>query len=114
MIQLEKVFRGDKSLFIFEELLPGGDLFSYLEYKGGHLDEAGALVVTVQITKALQFLHAEGVIHRDVKPENILVSSLTEPARFVLADFGEAIRMSPTELRQRFFTKTGTPGYVAP
>ena len=105
--------------YMFEELMTGGDLFSFLEYKGGNLDEAGAGVIVRQILEGLTYLHTQDIVHRDLKPENILMQSLSDTARVVITDFGCAVKIPFTGqnggLPQRLKTmRVGTPGYSAP
>jgi serine/threonine protein kinase len=64
--------------------------------------------VGAKIADALAGAHAEGVLHRDVKPENILITQFGEP---VLADFGLAVL---TEAREASITLELTPAYAAP
>ena len=102
--------------YIFEELITGGDLFSYIESRGGYLHEAATGVIIRQVLEALNYLHSQGIVHRDVKPDNLLISSLTDGARVVLTDFGSAIMCKPLEgdRARRMETLTGTLEYVAP
>jgi serine/threonine protein kinase len=72
------------------------------------LGVAEARGVGVKIADALAGAHAEGVVHRDVKPENILITQFGEP---VLADFGLAVL---TEAREASITLELTPAYAAP
>jgi predicted Ser/Thr protein kinase len=76
------------------------------------LAPAEALAIVPQICEALEYAHAQGVVHRDVKPENIL---LTKDGRVKIADFGLAKVTDPagvslTGTRQAM----GTPHYMAP
>ena len=64
--------------------------------------------VGAKIADALAEAHAVGVLHRDVKPENILITQFGEP---VLADFGLAVL---TETRDASITLELTPAYAAP
>ena len=102
--------------YIFEELMSGGDLFSYILHKGGHLHEAEAAVIIRQVTEALKYLHERDIVHRDVKPENLLIASLADTARVVLTDFGSAVRLVSLDAvrNQRMGTMLGTIDYVAP
>lgn len=72
------------------------------------LSPAEARSVGAKIADALAGAHTEGVLHRDVKPENILITQFDEP---VLADFGLAVL---TEAREVSMTLELTPAYAAP
>lgn len=108
--------------YIFQDLIPGGDLFSYVRHKGGHLNEAQATAVLLQILKAVEYLHDHGIVHRDLKLENILMTSLDDRARVVVADFESARRVPSNASSQpettypsrRMNTQVGTAEYTAP
>lgn len=122
IIRLEKVFWSVNTFYIFQELVTGGDLFSYIESKGNRLPDIEAAVILRQILKAVEYLHERDIVHRDLKPDNILITSAAAGARIVLTDFGNA-RYLPENVhelhdlpakKQRMFTVTGTLEYVAP
>jgi serine/threonine protein kinase len=112
IIGLEKVFLTDSSIYIFQDLITGGDLFSYLERKNGKLSDVEAAVIVRQILIALQHLHDQNIVHRDLKPENILMTSLANGCRVVLTDFGHAKKIDHN--RTRMTTLAGTEQYTAP
>ncbi len=95
-----------------QDIVTGGDLFSYIEFKDGKLSEVEAAVIIRQILMALKFLHRNKIVHRDIKPENILMTSLSAGCRVVLTDFGAARRIQTK--RQRMSTVLGTREYAAP
>ncbi|KAL3232804.1 Meiosis-specific serine/threonine-protein kinase MEK1 [Nakaseomyces bracarensis] len=104
----------NNNLYIFQELIPGGDLFSYLA-KGDCLipvPQTDALIFVYQILHALNYLHSKGIVHRDLKLDNILLCSPEPHAKIVLADFGIAKTISSR--KGRMFTVVGTPEYCAP
>ena len=81
----------------------------------GKLSPAEALKITREIADALAYAHAEGVVHRDVKPENILISS---QGHALLADFGIARGQSAALATRDQVTAVGlavgTPAYMSP
>ncbi|KAF2158104.1 kinase-like protein [Myriangium duriaei CBS 260.36] len=110
-----------RASFIFQELITGGDLFSYLESRGKTgLGDAETTVIVRQILEAVKYLHNQNVIHRDIKPENILMTTWKKGCRVVLTDFGMAKRLDePTtsihqKIGHRMHTNVGTWDYVAP
>jgi serine/threonine-protein kinase len=74
------------------------------------LDPAAALSVATQLLDALGYAHARGIVHRDVKPDNVFVTS---EGRVKLADFGIARIADKTRFTQEG-TVMGTPGYMPP
>lgn len=70
-MQLEEVFETDKSLYMVFELLEGGNLAHHLR-KNGPLPEYKTKPLLRGILNGIKYLHERGIIHRDVKPENIL------------------------------------------
>jgi serine/threonine protein kinase len=122
IVSIEKVFWSNNTIYILQELVTGGDLFSFIEYKGGRLDNIQAVIVIRQILLGIEYLHAQEIVHRDLKPDNILMTSLEDGARVVITDFGSA-RFLPdaaslsdqnTKKPQRMFSYVGTLEYAAP
>jgi serine/threonine-protein kinase PknK len=83
---LDSGFVNDRYPYLVTELFDQGSLADRLT-RSGPLDLAAALHIGVRIAGALESAHRLGVLHRDVKPHNILLSRFGEPA---LADFGIA------------------------
>lgn len=120
IIRLEKAIYADSRVYIFQELLSGGDLLSYLERKGG-LDEPETAVMIHQVLKAVDYLHRRSIVHRDIKPENIMLTSWRKGARIVLTDFGQSRRINEDDAASknpqtvsRMHSVVGTRGYAAP
>ena len=102
---------GKHNLYMVMEYLPGGDLFSLLE-KYGCFPEDIAKYYTAQIVAALDYLRQQYVIHRDLKPDNILLDSNghLKLVDFGLSFFGMVGRQ--TDIREA--AMLGTPDYIAP
>jgi len=71
---------------IVSELCAGGTLLDLLEKYNGKLSEAQIVHVLIDVCNGLKHMHDKGITHRDIKVENILLSS----KRFKLCDFGSA------------------------
>ena len=95
--------------FIVTELARGGAVSGLLA-RGGPLPEARVREIGLQLLDALGAAHAAGVVHRDVKPQNVL---LVEEGRVQLADFGIA-RTEDDELGTRTGAVMGSFAYMAP
>jgi len=91
------------------EFMPGGDLFDAL-VSARYYGESEAAQMMCSLASALEYLHDLNVVHRDVKPENLLVYETGDGRKKLkLTDFGLA-----TEAKDSLFTVCGTPTYVAP
>ena len=97
--------------YIFTDLAAGGDLFCYLDSRGGQLHDLDARVISRQIALGIEYIHSKGIAHRDIKPDNVLVTGVDFGCRVILTDFGHATHFSS---RDRMMTKVGTPAYTAP
>ncbi|OAL22538.1 hypothetical protein AYO22_07096 [Fonsecaea multimorphosa] len=112
IVGIEKVYITDNTIYIMQELVTAGDLFSYIELKNGKLLEVEAAVIVRQILVALRFLHSKNIVHRDIKPDNVLMTSLAAGCRVVLTDFGAARRIESKLCRM--LSIIGTREYAAP
>jgi len=96
-------------LYMAMELLEGNDLRSLIE-QPGDLSLLERLRVMIEITRGLGYAHSKGVIHRDVKPANILV---TTTGQVKILDFGLA-RLGTSGSITRRGVILGTPDYMSP
>src|SRR5206468_4113267 len=95
--------------YMIVEYIPGGSLAGRMA-EGG-LDRRTALRYLRGIAAGLDYAHSRGVVHRDVKPANVLLTAEDTP---VLADFGLAKLMQGSSLKSMTGVTTGTPAYMAP
>jgi eukaryotic-like serine/threonine-protein kinase len=102
--------REGSSLYLVMELIEGESLAARL-LRGEFPTAAQALELTAQVADALGAAHALGVVHRDIKPGNIMV---TRSGRVKVADFGVAKAIGEETDLTRSGTVVGSPAYMAP
>ncbi len=109
------VGRAEAYAFMAMPLVEGQNLADYLE-QISRLDETAAADLAWQVADALHYAHEQGIIHRDVKPSNILLTGENRAAgenRAMLTDFGVALALDDPALTQSGHT-VGTPLYMSP
>lgn len=109
IVKVFDVSFGDRLQYIVMEYIEGITLKEYIEEHGA-LDWKEALFFAIQISKALQHAHDKGIVHRDVKPQNIM---LLEDGTIKVADFGIA-RFSHGETRTMTEKAIGSVHYISP
>ncbi|MGH3801822.1 MAG: serine/threonine-protein kinase, partial [Pseudonocardiaceae bacterium] len=102
----------DGRLYIDMRLIDGTDLASLLTEHGA-LPPARAVTIVAQVAGALDAAHAEDLVHRDVKPSNVLLATTREDDYAYLVDFGIAHATAATKLTPTSIT-LGTLDYMAP
>jgi serine/threonine-protein kinase len=95
--------------YMIIEYVPGGSLANKMNQ--GLLEQKTAIRYLRGIGAGLDYAHAHGVVHRDVKPANVLLTADDVP---VLADFGLAKLLQGSSLKSMTGMTTGTPAYMAP
>ena len=105
----------DGVLYIATKLVSGGDLADVLQRAGGSLEPGRAVLFIEQVASALDAAHAAGLVHRDVKPGNILVDAVPGRGEHAyLSDFGLSKRSMAVSGLTATGTFLGTPDYCAP
>src|SRR5712691_7170605 len=100
----------DGTYFMVMEFVRGHNLRSVL-LEHGRLEPAQVGEVALQVLAALDHAHGHGIVHRDVKPENILIAG---DGTVKVADFGLARAFADSTISQAEGTVTGTVQYLAP
>ncbi|XP_041109475.1 rho-associated protein kinase 2 isoform X3 [Polyodon spathula] len=108
VVQLCCAFQDDRYLYMLMEYMPGGDLVNLTSTYD--VPEKWAKFYTAEVVLALDAIHSMGFIHRDVKPDNML---LDKYGHLKLADFGTCMKMDETGM-VRCDTAVGTPDYISP
>ena len=100
----------DGRLYLAMRYVEGTDLRALLHAEGA-LDRARALAICSQVANALDAAHAKGLVHRDVKPSNVLLDA---SEHVYLADFGLTRRLDEQGAPAGEGRSVGTPAYLAP
>ncbi|KAF2362380.1 Rho binding domain [Trinorchestia longiramus] len=108
IIQLHFAFQDVKFLYMVMDYMPGGDLVNLMSTY--EVPEKWARFYCAEVVLALQAIHSLGFVHRDVKPDNMLLDS---SGHLKLADFGTCMKMDKDGL-VRSDTAVGTPDYISP
>ena len=105
----------DGVLYLVTRFVAGGDLAALLKRAGGTLDPARAGALISQVAAALDAAHAVGLVHRDVKPGNVLIDNAPgRPEHAYLSDFGLSKALSAASGLTASGVFLGTPDYCPP
>lgn len=107
VVRIYETFETEKLLMIVLEYVAGGDLLTYLKKKN-KVTENTCKFIFKQLIQGLHYMHSQGIIHRDVKLDNILIDS---DSTIKICDLGVSKMIKPGELMTE---QCGTPAYIAP
>ncbi|XP_019638873.1 PREDICTED: rho-associated protein kinase 1-like isoform X2 [Branchiostoma belcheri] len=108
IVQLHYAFQDPKYLYMVMEYMPGGDLVNLMS--NYDVPEKWAKFYCAEVVLALHAIHSMGFVHRDVKPDNMLLDAR---GHLKLADFGTCMKMDDNGM-VRSDTAVGTPDYISP
>ncbi|XP_059647115.1 serine/threonine-protein kinase ATG1c-like isoform X2 [Cornus florida] len=111
IIHLHDIIEEPEKIHLVLEYCRGGDLYMYIQQHQGGVPEATAKHFMRQLAAGLQILRENNLIHRDLKPQNLLLSSNDDKSVLKIADFGFARSLQPRGLAE---TLCGSPLYMAP
>jgi len=110
VIKLYEVYETEKSIYLVLELIQGKSLQEMLKKQAFKEENSEIKIINTarSILDALAYLSSKGVMHRDLKPDNILID---KGDKVKIVDFGLATFI---DVNEYIFKKCGTPGYIAP
>lgn len=112
IVEIKEIFECESYIYIVMERVPGGDLQVY--FNRYSLSERQVSLVMHQLLQSINYLSSHGIVHRDIKPQNILVDVVPNTKKIInikLTDFGLSKIVKPGET---MLESCGTPQYIAP
>jgi len=107
LVGMEYLFQNDMRLYFVMPFIRGGELYKIYQAQK-RFEEPQVKFYTAQMVMAIGYLHSKGIVHRDLKLENILVD---QKGYIKIIDYGLAKMLKDTEEATSF---CGTPEYLAP
>jgi polo-like kinase 4 len=116
IIALYDFFEDAENYYLCQEVANYGTLYRFLQIRGP-LPQQDVRPLVLQLLRAVNYLHSRGIVHRDIKLSNILISEMSPddpqvPTKVKLCDFGLATRIQHPD--EEHYTICGTPNYIAP
>mmetsp|Transcript_15168 Transcript_15168/g.17572 ORF Transcript_15168/g.17572 Transcript_15168/m.17572 type:complete len:712 (+) Transcript_15168:387-2522(+) len=93
IVKLHEVFSHKKQIYLILELCDGGDLYTRLPYT-----EQDSAYITGKLLNAIKYMHDHGIVHRDLKFENIMFENKSEGAEIKVIDFGLSKKFASNKL----------------
>jgi len=110
IVTVHDVGQDGRSHYMVMEYAPGQDLKKLIQVRGA-LDVDTALAITIEICKGVGYAHRAGLVHCDVKPQNVLI---TGDKRVKVTDFGIARALSAEQTQEMSNVVWGSPHYFSP
>jgi len=111
LVKLHEVYESEGSVYLVQEFIPGKTLRGALGKSGAphHYTEKQVMEITKALLETLAYFASEGVMHRDLKPDNILID---KNCNVRIIDYGLVTQFRDNT--EYIFDRCGTPGYIAP
>ncbi len=106
VVKVMSYFEQNNTAYIVMEFLEGTSLKSYVKQQGGKLEVGEALGIIQPVVKALAGIHEKGVVHRDISPDNIMI---TNSGKVKLIDFGAAKTKEDDMSANKVYKKSYSP-----
>lgn len=115
VVKLHDWYEEPEVMYVVMEFVGGGELFEMILQKDAPFTEGDARRIIGTLAEALKHCKDRGIIHRDIKPQNLLLTEPENGGHLKLADFNLSIQLDPDSVNFSVIqTMCGTPNYVAP
>ena len=111
IMRLYEVFENADNIYLVLEYLGGGNLYNFMKEHKFEIKESLIKRIIKSVACALNYLHSYGIIHRDIKPDNVVFATTSEDSDVKLVDFGLGKILEPNGLASE---PVGTLCYAAP
>ncbi|MCX8509090.1 MAG: serine/threonine-protein kinase, partial [Rhodobacteraceae bacterium] len=108
IVAVHQVFEDNRTAYMAIDYIDGQDLLEVIEGKGKPLSPSDVVRITEKMLSAVDFIHQNNVLHRDISPDNILISKTGEP---ILIDFGAAREQASKKSRALTALRVVKDGY---
>ncbi|CAD8069401.1 unnamed protein product [Paramecium sonneborni] len=113
IIKFHEVYQNRLNFYICMDYCKGGELVEWIPKRYKSFHEPHIQEIMKKIVSAVSYIHAQGIVHRDIKAENIMITSKKDDGEPKLIDFGLANKFDTSHLK-RLKSFAGTPMYMAP
>ncbi|CAD8054893.1 unnamed protein product [Paramecium primaurelia] len=113
IIKFHEVYQNNQNFYICMDYCKGGELVEWIPKKYKSFHEQHIQEIMKKIVSAVSYIHDQGIVHRDIKAENIMITSKKDDGEPKLIDFGLANKFDTSHLK-RLKSFAGTPMYMAP
>lgn len=126
IVKMFEYFIDESNYYIVQEFIEGGDLFTIISQKGA-ISETTVSYISKQIVSALHHIHSATIVHRDIKPRNIMLVKKQDKQNQLKLKKSQTFNENPEDFqikiidfgisnlgKQKYSEKIGTPFYVAP
>ncbi|CAD8051703.1 unnamed protein product [Paramecium primaurelia] len=113
IIKFHEVYQNKQNFYICMDYCRGGELVEWIPKKYKSFHEQNIQELMKKIVSAVSYIHDQGIVHRDIKAENIMITSKKDDGEPKLIDFGLANKFDTSHLK-RLKSFAGTPMYMAP
>lgn len=107
IVRVVDFFEENGTAYLVMDYYSGVTLVEYVEQNGGSLSERAALELLLPVLDGVREIHASGILHRDIKPQNVYITTAGRP---ILLDFGAA--RQTVEALSQGFSLLITPGFA--